>query len=123
MNIKRILSTILAMLLVLSLFSCTSLESTKEETETALTICGMDVPYEMLRYAAMNTLFDRRSSGNTVGTDQDINRELLDEAVRVLCVTYGCFNFAKERGIDPFSEAIDSMVASTLDEKTDATAR
>lgn len=118
MNMKRILSVLLSMLTVLSLFSCTSLESTKEEKESALTICGMDVPYEMLRYAAMNALFDRQSVNSALTSSQDINRELLDEAVQALCATYGCFSFAKERGIDPFSEAIDSMVASTLDEKT-----
>lgn len=118
MNMKRILSILLAVLTVFSLFSCTNLESTKEEKESALSICGMDVPYEMLRYSAMNALFDKKTANSALEQGEDINHELLDEAVRALCVTYGCFSFAKERGIDPFSEAIDSLVASTLDEKT-----
>ncbi len=117
-NMKRLLCALLTGLLVISLFSCTNLESTKEEKAAALTICGMDVPYEMLRYTAMNALFDRNLGTSEIADAEKLNRELLDEAVQALCVTYGCFNFAKERGIDPFNEVIDAMVKSTLDENT-----
>lgn len=115
---KKILSVLFTAILTLSLFSCTSLESTEEEKASALSICGIDVPYEMLRYTAMNALAESRQGTASDSADGDLNRTVLDEAVQALCVTYGCFVLAEERGIDPFSESIDSLVASTLDEKT-----
>ena len=124
---KKLLAFVLAAILLTSvLSSCTSLESTKEEAATALRISGFDVPYEMLRYTAMNALADRRKSdfpdGISTETDEgkELNREILDEAVDALCVTYGCFALARDRGIDPFGEAIGALADSTLKSKAAA---
>lgn len=116
---KKILSVLLAAALAFALVSCTSLESTESEKEIALSICGIDVPYEMLRYTAMNALSHSKISlAESDSSGGDLNKKLLDEAVQALCVTYSCFVFAKDRGLDPFSEVVDSIVSNTLDEKT-----
>ena len=125
---KRILSFILcAAILSTALSACSGDGSTREERATALTICGFDVPYEMLRYTAINALRDRRDAGLVVpegfiDTEEGkkINRELLDDALAALCITYGVFGLAKERGIDPFGDSIDDLVEVRFEEKTAA---
>ena len=125
---RKILAVALcAIMLAALLGSCgANLESTAEEKATALRIAGFDVPYEMLRYAAMNELSDYRAKNTSAvieGNDAlaNLNRELLDGAVDALCVTYGCLALAKERGIDPYGdEAIGALVDSSLLEKSAA---
>ena len=123
---RRILSLLLcAALLCAALASCGKDGSTKEESESALAICGYKVPYEMLRYAAINALRDKKAAGLTVpegffDTDEGkkLNTELLDEALAALCITYGVFGMARDRGIDPNGEAIGELVEAKLLEKT-----
>ena len=124
---KRILSFLICAAALLALCACSGDGSTKEERETALTICGYDVPYEMLRYAALNALKDKKDAGLTVpegyiGTEEgkEMNRELLDEALAALCITYGAFGMARDRGIDPFGDAIGELVEANLQEKVAA---
>ena len=117
----------MAALLASALSSCGKDKSTKEESETALTVCGYDVPYEMLRYTALNALRDKKAAGLSIpegfiesDEGKKLNRELLDEALAALCITYGIFGMAKDRGIDPFGEAIGELVEAKLMEKTAA---
>lgn len=124
---NKILSVFLCAAIILSFAACSKLGSTREEKATALTVCGFDVPYEMLRYAALNALNDKKTAGLvlTEGFEETeegkkLNRELLDEALAALCITYGVFGMGSERGIDPFGDAIDALVEANLAEKTAA---
>lgn len=127
-KMKKTLSFILCVsLIAAALCACSGDKSTKEERETALTVCGYDVPYEMLRYAALNALNDQKSAGLSVpegyiGTEEgkEKNRELLDEALAALCITYGVFGMAKDRGIDPFGDAMNDLVEANMQEKVAA---
>lgn len=124
---RRVTSIFLVFSLIicaLGLFSCKdgSTGSTKEDTQTVLRINGIDVSYEMLRYAAMNVLNDRLSRGYSVpdGTGDDVreqNAGILAEATDALCVTYGAFALAQKYGIDPFGESVTALAESKLAEK------
>ena len=112
---RRVTSIFLVFSLIicaLGLFSCKdgSTGSTKEDTQTVLRINGIDVSYEMLRYAAMNVLNDRLSRGYSVpdGTGDDVreqNAGILAEATRAGVMRNGAVAPEYKPIIDAYADA------------------
>jgi len=144
MTLKKVLFLFTAMSVVLSLISCSSsidLSSSKEESQTVMTVDGFEVPYEMYRYTVMMHMRDRaniilsekddvtvedKTDNSAViaaalGTLSDEEKKALADEVKMdslesITDIYSLFSAAKKAGIDPFGANMNSLVEMRMEE-------
>lgn len=144
MKFKRYLSVILAFVMIICAVSCSdALDSTSEESRTVMTINGLEVPYEMYRYAAKMHLRDRvweimvesgkAENGKTADslTDEDIKsvtdslsederaelkKNVESDSREMLVGIYTIFTAAKEAGEEPFGEEMNDRTDMQMEE-------
>lgn len=122
---KRLFCLVSLLALISSLSSCTSFDSTKEESAVVLKCAGYDVTYEMWRYAVLKTLDDKVNAHGYEITEEfissrkgeELNLEVLSDAQEVIKSLYGVFSLAKEYGIDHESEVIKNATDLSLKEQ------
>lgn len=109
LSVTAFVMSVLLIIPVLS--SCTRLSSTKEESETVLTVGEYEVPYELYRYLALNFRKDYPEASE---------EELREMVLSALLDIYAVIAAAKDYGITPgddyFEEAADNAVQLAMDE-------
>lgn len=124
MRFKRILS--LGICLTLLAFSgCNNdtspMKSTKEEQTPVMTVAGIDVPFEIYRYVALNykAQYEAAAVGDTAvwnGTDGDALLERLNENTdKTIIHLYATESLCAQYDISPD----DSIIKEALDQKMD----
>ena len=126
--LRKIINIILASAILLSVAGCSAdLSSTAEESRTVMSVDGYDVPYEMYRYSVLNRLndklvaegidpdkFDKSSlDGEKLTTIAD---EVKKDSVKAITDVYSVFTAAKDNGIDPFGERINTLTDMKMEE-------
>lgn len=121
---KKISAIIAAAAMIFTFTACTSLDSTKEEKEIVMTVGKYEVPFEMLRYTALNSLNAVVSSRGIELTDEftasdegkKLNEEILSSATEQLKTIYGIFELGETYGIDRLDDTFSSIVDMKMKE-------
>ncbi len=115
---KRIIYALALILTILMCASCTSLESTAKEREIVLTIGGFDVPYELFRYALLNTKDDvdgRDDSFWDGNADRDeLVAKIFADAIEALKTRYAILSLAKDYGISMDDKLIQDKITNDV---------
>lgn len=116
--IIRIISAALACVLICSLASCGSLNSSAKEKETVMTVGEYEVPYELYRYLVLNyklQITKNKDDWNDSEKAEAMTREieaLVESSLRDL---YAVFSLATEFGVDRENPAVDAAVKAELE--------
>ena len=120
----RLLTLLLAFVLMLSLVSCEKykpVSSSKEEKATVFTVNGKyEAPYELYRFVFLNTL---RAQGDASGWDEAKRAEVFsicDTAARKeIARIYTVLSLCDEYGVDPYAKEIDKKISASITEVID----
>ena len=136
MKFGKQICAVLAAIIMLTATACSvDLSSTAEESRTVMTVDGFEVPFEMYRYAAQMHLRDKLAAYSAAETDVVTNEsgepdasalpeddrlkiaeEVQKNSLDMIGNVYSLFTAAKEEGIDPFGEMINSLTDMKMEE-------
>lgn len=136
MKFGKLICAVLAVILILTAAACSvDLSSTAEESRTVMTVDGYEVPFEMYRYAAKMHLRDRltvyAAAETEIVTDdegspdvsalsdedrKEIAEDVKRDSMEMIGNIYSLFTAAKEEGIDPFGEMINTLTDMKMEE-------
>jgi foldase protein PrsA len=114
-TVTRLAALLTAVIMLFSLASCSG-EKLKD-SDTVMTIDGMEVPYSVLRYFIYNykSENDAMDADFSDGSNDAVAEQIMSYSVDSAKSLYAIFSLAEEYGLDPFGDVMQTRVDTQYD--------